>query len=393
MGYLVKHDFGDVDFGGSVDIHAYQRTPYRVVSHLYHVWSDTLWLAHADEVYRSREYIDQDKDVVLAICARSLDTRQKARGVFSAPGRAARARATGARRWLARLLHPGRLPAAVLHASLPRSTSRVVRSAPGRDVSSRRQSGPTGKGAGMRRGGVSGAHGTLPARPLPGPGTHARLRAHATRTRPGPRRPRGPSASHEVPMSSTTRSLTLADAPCPARASCRTSLLVVAASLVTAAAAQLEIRLPWTPVPVTGQTFAVLLTGVVLGARRAFLAQTLYLLEGACGLPVFSGGAAGALVLAGPTGGYLIAFPFAALVTGTLAERAWDRRPSRCSWPCSLGSTVIFAGGLAQLSRFVPAARLLAAACCRSWPATSSSRRSRRSRSRAWKCVRAAGGK
>lgn len=161
-------------------------------------------------------------------------------------------------------------------------------------------------------------------------------------------------------MSSQFRTLTLADAAMPRPGVLQNALLVALASLLTAAAAQLEIRLPWTPVPVTGQTFAVLLTGVVLGARRAFLAQMLYLLEGACGLPFFAGGAAGPLVMAGPTGGYLVAFPFAALVTGALAERAWDRRPLTMFATMLLGSVVIFAVGLAHLSRFVPADRLVA---------------------------------
>ena len=161
-------------------------------------------------------------------------------------------------------------------------------------------------------------------------------------------------------MSAQSRSLTLADTAIPRAGVLQNAALVVFASLPTAAAAQLEIRLPWTPVPISGQTFAVLLSGVVLGSRRAFLAQMLYLLEGACGLPFFSGGAAGALVLAGPTGGYLVAFPFAALVTGALAERAWDRRPVTMFLAMLLGSTVIFAVGLAQLSRFVPADRLVA---------------------------------
>jgi biotin transport system substrate-specific component len=161
-------------------------------------------------------------------------------------------------------------------------------------------------------------------------------------------------------MSSLSRSLTLADAAMPRAGVLQNVAFVVIASLVTAAAAQAEIRLPWTPVPITGQTFAVLLTGVVLGPRRAFLAQMLYLLEGACGLPFFSGGAAGFAVMAGPTGGYLVAFPFAALVTGTLAERAWDRRPVTMFLAMLLGSTVIFALGLAQLSRFVPSSQLVA---------------------------------
>lgn len=160
---------------------------------------------------------------------------------------------------------------------------------------------------------------------------------------------------------SAARSLTLADVAMPRAGWIVNTLLVVAASLVTAAAAQVEIRLPWTPVPVTGQTFAVLLCGAVLGARRAFLAQMLYLAEGGMGLPVFSGGAAGFAYMVGPTGGYLMAFPFAAAVTGALAERGWDKHFVTMFAAMLLGSAVIFALGLAQLSRFVPAEQLLGA--------------------------------
>ena len=82
-------------------------------------------------------------------------------------------------------------------------------------------------------------------------------------------------------MASVARPLTLVDLALPRSSALTNTLLVVAASLLTAAAAQLAIRLPWTPVPITGQTFAVLLSGTVLGARRAFIAQCLYLVEGA----------------------------------------------------------------------------------------------------------------
>ena len=162
-------------------------------------------------------------------------------------------------------------------------------------------------------------------------------------------------------MSVAHRSLTLADVALPRAGSLQNVLLVVAASLVTAAAAQFEIHLPWTPVTITGQTFAVLLAGTTLGARRAFLAQALYLFEGACGMPFFAGGAGGVLPLLGPSGGYLLAFPFAALVTGLLAGRAWDRRPFTMFAAMLAGNAVILALGLAQLSRFVPAGGLLAA--------------------------------
>ncbi|WP_299051882.1 biotin transporter BioY [uncultured Nocardioides sp.] len=81
-----------------------------------------------------------------------------------------------------------------------------------------------------------------------------------------------------------------------------------------------------TPVPITLQTFAVLLAGACLGARRGFLAVLLYVVVGAAGLPVFSGGASGFPVLVGPTAGYLLGFPFAAALTGFLVERLPRRR-------------------------------------------------------------------
>jgi len=160
---------------------------------------------------------------------------------------------------------------------------------------------------------------------------------------------------------SAVRTLTLADFVFPRAGALSNLALIVGASLVTAAAAQIEIRLPWSPVPITGQTFAVLLSGAVLGARRAALAQGLYLAEGAVGLPVFAGGGAGFAVLAGPTAGYLLAFPLAAAVTGFLAERGWDRRFATMLGAMLLGSTVVFALGLAVLASFLPADRLLSA--------------------------------
>lgn len=161
-------------------------------------------------------------------------------------------------------------------------------------------------------------------------------------------------------MSASVRPLTLADVAVPRPGLAHHVLLVTAASVFTALAAQLEVRLPFTPVPVTGQTFAVLLTGALLGARRAFWAQALYLAEGCAGLPVFSGGGAGALHLLGPTGGYLLSFPFAAAVVGALAGRGWDRRFVTMLAAMLLGSVVVFAGGVAGLARFEPASALVA---------------------------------
>jgi len=147
----------------------------------------------------------------------------------------------------------------------------------------------------------------------------------------------------------------------PSRASraTRDVTLVVAASLAVALAAQVSVPFPGSPVPVTGQTLAILLVGFTLGARRAAAALGLYLLEGFAGLPVFAGGAAGAGVLVGPTGGYLLAFPLAAFVAGALAS---DRSSAlRIVVASVVSHSVIFAGGLAWLARFVPAGALLAA--------------------------------
>jgi biotin transport system substrate-specific component len=132
-------------------------------------------------------------------------------------------------------------------------------------------------------------------------------------------------------------------------------MLVVAFSLLTALAAQVAIPLP--VVPITGQTFAVLLTGALLGSRLGALAMITYLIEGASGLPFFSGGRGGvAHLLWGPTAGYLWSYPAAAYVTGLLAERGWDRRFLTAAAAMALGSTLILAGGWAWLTRFMPPA-------------------------------------
>ena len=162
-------------------------------------------------------------------------------------------------------------------------------------------------------------------------------------------------------MLASTRTLTLADVILPRSSALTDSLLVLGASLLTALAAQVAIPVPWSPVPITGQTFAVTLSGAVLGMRRGFLSQAFYLAQGALGLPVFAGGAAGVAVFAGPTAGYLIGFPFAAALTGALAQRGWDRRFVTMLPAMLLGSVPIFALGLANLSRFVPGDGLLAA--------------------------------
>jgi len=127
--------------------------------------------------------------------------------------------------------------------------------------------------------------------------------------------------------------------------------LVVAFSLLTALAAQVVI--PLYPVPVTGQTFMVLLTGALLGSRLGALAMFAYVIEGALGLPFFRGGAGGFAHLMGPTGGYLLSYPLAAFVVGLLAERGWDRRYLTSAVAMALGSVVILFCGWLWLVRFV----------------------------------------
>ena len=130
--------------------------------------------------------------------------------------------------------------------------------------------------------------------------------------------------------------------------------LVVAFSLLTALAAQVVV--PLYPVPITGQTFAVLLAGALLGSRLGALAMLAYVLEGAAGLPFFRAGGGGLAHLSGPTGGYLLAYPLAAFITGLLAERGWDRLYLTSALAMGAGSVVILLAGWLWLTRFVGSA-------------------------------------
>lgn len=126
--------------------------------------------------------------------------------------------------------------------------------------------------------------------------------------------------------------------------------IVVAASLFVALCARVTVPLlPFTPVPLTLQNFGVLLVGLTLGSRWGFAALSLYLMEGACGLPVFSiAGQGGIAQILGPTGGYLLAYPFAALMAGWLIERG-TRSFARSAFAATVGNTVLFAGGIGWL--------------------------------------------
>ena len=137
------------------------------------------------------------------------------------------------------------------------------------------------------------------------------------------------------------------------RAIVRDVLLVVGFALLTAAAAQIEIQLGFTPVPLTGQTFAVLLSGAVLGMRRGALSQLVYWMAGLTGLPFYSGGAGGWKSGTGATLGYLVGFIVAAGAIGYLAEKKQDRNFATSLPAMLLGSTLIYTCGAAWLTTYL----------------------------------------
>jgi biotin transport system substrate-specific component len=137
------------------------------------------------------------------------------------------------------------------------------------------------------------------------------------------------------------------------RAIVRDALLVVGFALLTAAAAQIEIQLGFTPVPLTGQTFAVLLSGAVLGMRRGALSQSVYWMAGLTGLPFYSGGAGGWKSGTGATLGYLVGFIVAAGAIGYLAEKKQDRNFATSLPAMLLGSTLIYTCGAAWLTTYL----------------------------------------
>jgi biotin transport system substrate-specific component len=143
-----------------------------------------------------------------------------------------------------------------------------------------------------------------------------------------------------------TRPITLARVVVPTRSLVTDSALVVGFALFTALMAQLVIPLPFTPVPITGQTFAVLLTGALLGSRLGVASMVLYVALGAIGLPFYAGGARGLHVLFGATGGYLLGFIVADYVIGWLAERQWDRRLPRSLYAMLFGEGIIYVFGV-----------------------------------------------
>lgn len=148
-------------------------------------------------------------------------------------------------------------------------------------------------------------------------------------------------------MTSYSRTDTLLGAALAPMDWTRAVSLVVAFSLFNALAAQFSLNIG--PIPITGQSFAVTLTGALLGSRLGAMALIAYIIEGCFGLPFFANGASGLGVLFGVTGGYIVSFPAAAYITGAFAEHGWDRRFLTAAAAMAIGSIVILVAGWSWL--------------------------------------------
>jgi biotin transport system substrate-specific component len=151
-----------------------------------------------------------------------------------------------------------------------------------------------------------------------------------------------------LPARGSARTLVLADVLPGARV--RDAILVTGAALLTALLAQVSIPVGGSPVPITGQTLAVVLTAAALGPARGFAGQALYLVLGAVGLPFYSDASGGLDVVWGATGGYLVGFLPAAYLIGLAARQGQDRRITRALPLFALGQLVIFAVGVPWLA-------------------------------------------
>ena len=147
--------------------------------------------------------------------------------------------------------------------------------------------------------------------------------------------------------------------PSAATSAVTKAALVVFGSLLLALSAQFKI--PLYPVPVTGQTLIVLLIGMTYGPRLGGITMAAYLFEGALGLPVFAGGAAGVAVLIGPTGGYLFGFLLASVSMGYLAERGMGRSVFSTIAAMVIGNFVIYLCGVLWLINFIGFGQAIAA--------------------------------
>jgi len=135
--------------------------------------------------------------------------------------------------------------------------------------------------------------------------------------------------------------------------------IILGTSWVIAISAQITINLPFSPVPITAQTLAVLLAGLFLGKNRGSASIAAYLAQGAAGLPFFAGGKSGLATLLGPTGGYLFGFLAAAYIVGMLSELRYKRSLFQASSTIIVGNVIIYIFGLVWLARFVGESQVL----------------------------------
>ncbi|HSH01494.1 MAG TPA: biotin transporter BioY [Anaerolineae bacterium] len=131
----------------------------------------------------------------------------------------------------------------------------------------------------------------------------------------------------------------------------REAILILGGSWFLALLAQLSFNIG--PVPITGQTFGVLLIGALYGWRRGGATMLAYITQGALGLPIFANAAAGPAALLGPTGGYIVGFIFAAALVGFLSQIGWDRRFSTTFLAMLLGNLVIYLFGVSWLANAI----------------------------------------
>ena len=167
-------------------------------------------------------------------------------------------------------------------------------------------------------------------------------------------------------MENVKRMKTIAEACFPKKGVLSNSLvhnlqLILGGSIFISLTAQLAFYLPFSPVPITMQTFGVLLIGLTYGSKRGALTLIVYLIEGGIGLPVFANGGCGIAYLFGPTGGYLVGFVVATFAVGYLAEKGWDRKILSTFTSMLIGTIILFSFGLLWLNKFVGTEKLFVA--------------------------------
>ena len=137
-------------------------------------------------------------------------------------------------------------------------------------------------------------------------------------------------------------------------------ILPITGSILLTLLSKIRIVLPFSPIPITGQTFGVLLLALLLGKNRAFLSVMFYILEGISGVPVFAFGG-GPVYLLGPTGGYIVGFLVAAYIVGTLSDRGWGKNFHQCLLAVIVGELCIFTFGMLHLLFFLPYRNIISA--------------------------------